>query len=516
MKAPRWTWILCLAAAVLCLSAATASAADQIYWGNEDDESISHASVSGGGGSDIPITGVTVAHPQGLAIDSAAGKVYWVNRDGLDYSIRFANLDGSGGGILNTTGASVSEPHGLAIYPAGGRVYWANFTDPFIYFARLDGSGGGTLDTTGALVEQPVGLTVYPAQNRIYWANFDGGEHDIDFANLDGSGGGGTLDLSAATHLDMPRSIAIDGSNNRVYWANSSSPAITYVKGSEGGSVFTDGIETDNLQGFAIDPIAQRVFWGAPENDTLGFASIAEGGSLGLLDTTGATRDNPAWPVLLYVPRGTAAPTVTAFKSPTPRILRKPKPGRPLVPLVASHTATLDCAQGSWAGDLLESFLYRAPQRISYQWLRNERPIPGATTSSLVATEVGDYICRETASNAAGSTAQDSASVNIAASLRLGKAVLNAEKGIAKVPVGTSGTGVVALSGRGAKPNRLKSKPGSTAPLRGTLVLKARGKARKNLESNGEAKVRARIAYTPTNGSPLTRTRSFNLRLAAD
>ena len=455
-----------------------------------------------------------VDHPEGLAIDSAAGRVYWIDRDGTEYSIRFANLDGSGGGILNTTGASVVNPHGLAIYPAAGRIYWANFADPFIYFAKLDGSGGGKLDTTGALVEQPVGLTVYPAQNRIYWANFDGGEHDIDFANLDGSGGGGTLDLSAATHVDMPRSIAIDASTNRVYWANSSSPAITFVNGSEGGSVFTDGLETDNLQGIAIDPIAQRVFWGA-ENDTLGFASITEGGPLGLLDTTGATRDSPAWPVLLYVPRNTAAPTVTAFRSPVPRILRKPKPGRPLVPLVASHTATLSCSQGSWAGDLLESFLYRAPQRISLQWLRNERPIPGATTSSLVATEVGDYTCRATASNGAGSTAQDSASVNISASLRLGKAVLNAEKGIAKIPVATSGTGVVALSGKGVKPTKLKSKPGSTTPLRGTLVLKPRGKARKKLESAGGAKVRVRISYTPTNGSPLTRTRSFSLRLAA-
>ncbi len=54
MKAPRWTWILCLAAAVLCLSAASASAADQIYWGNEGGESISHANVAGGGGAGHP------------------------------------------------------------------------------------------------------------------------------------------------------------------------------------------------------------------------------------------------------------------------------------------------------------------------------------------------------------------------------------------------------------------------------------------------------------------------------
>ena len=349
MKAPRWTWILCLGAVVLPLSAATASAADQIYWGNEGGESISHANVSGGGGSDIPIKGVKVDHPEGLAIDSAAGRVYWIDRDGTEYSIRSANLDGSGGGILNTTGASVVNPHGLAIYPAAGRIYWANFADPFIYFAKLDGSGGGKLDTTGALVEQPVGLTVYPAQNRIYWANFDGGEHDIDFANLDGSGGGGTLDLSAATNVDMPRSIAIDASTNRVYWANSSSPAITFVNGSEGGSVFTDGLETDNLQGIAIDPIAQRVFWGA-ENDTLGFASIDRRRPA---RTARHDRGDPRQP-------GLAGPAVCPaqhrradrsrhFRSPVPRILRKPKPGRPLVPLVASHTATLSCSQGSWA-----------------------------------------------------------------------------------------------------------------------------------------------------------------------
>ena len=108
MKAHRWTWILCLAAALLCLSAATASAADQIYWSNQGGDSISHSNLAGGGGAEIPITGVSVNSPHGLAIDSAAGKVYWADWEEPTYSIRFANLDVSGGAIRNTTRAPVS------------------------------------------------------------------------------------------------------------------------------------------------------------------------------------------------------------------------------------------------------------------------------------------------------------------------------------------------------------------------------------------------------------------------
>ncbi len=515
MRPTRLISSLGLAVVALCLGVAPAGAADQIYWANEAGSSISRANTAGGGGGEIPITGVSVEHPEGLAIDAAAGRIYWANRDELNYSIRFANLDGSGGGILNTGVAPVVEPHGLAIYPAAGRIYWGNWAENAIYYANLDGSGGGELDTTGALVEQPLGIAVYPAQNRIYWADFD--QQRVDFAHLDGSGGGGSLDLTGGT-VDMPRGVAVDASTNRVYWPNSSDSGIGFASanGGEGGSVFTDGLSIESPNGIAIDPIAKRIYWGSAEkkSGSIGFASLTDGGPLGLLDTTGASLDIPAWPVLLQVPRNTAAPTVTTFRSPTPRVLRKPKPGQPLVPLVASQTATLNCSQGSWAGDLLESFLYRAPQQISLQWLRNDRPLAGATTSSLVASEVGDYVCRVTASNGAGSSAKESAPVNVTATLKLGRALIDPEKGIAKLPVATSGTGVVSLSGKGVKPRKLRSKAGSTAQLRGILVLKPRGRAKAKLQSDGRAKVKLKIAFTPTGGTPLSRTKSFSLRLA--
>jgi hypothetical protein len=57
---------------------------------------------------------------------------------------------------------------------------------------------------------------------------------------------------------------------------------------------------------------------------------------------------------------------------------------------------------------VLRSFLYRAPQRTAYQWTRNGADIYGATDIYYTAFAPGDYRCRVTASNAAGSTAQTS------------------------------------------------------------------------------------------------------------
>ena len=69
----------------------------------------------------------------------------------------------------------------------------------------------------------------------------------------------------------------------------------------------------------------------------------------------------------------------------------------------------LNCSQGSWAPDLLGAFLYRAPQSLAYQWLLDGNEIGGAVSSTYTATAPGDYTCRVTASNHAGSASQRSA-----------------------------------------------------------------------------------------------------------
>ena len=61
--------------------------------------------------------------------------------------------------------------------------------------------------------------------DRAYWAN---GNDTVSYANLDGSGGGGLLNLSGATP-DGPRGVAVDPAAGRIYWANQGNDTISYA-----------------------------------------------------------------------------------------------------------------------------------------------------------------------------------------------------------------------------------------------------------------------------------------------
>ena len=160
-------------------------AAGLVYWANDAGSTISFANLNGSGGGNLKTPGVEVSNPRGLAVDRAAGMIYWANKDGS--TIAFAKLDGSGGGELKTTGAEVNGAEGVAVDSAAGLIYWAN-TLGGISFANLNGSGGGNLKTTGAEVNGPEGVAVDAAAGLIYWANAT--SNKISFAHLDGSGGG--------------------------------------------------------------------------------------------------------------------------------------------------------------------------------------------------------------------------------------------------------------------------------------------------------------------------------------
>src|SRR4051794_30183723 len=100
----------------------------------------------------------------------AADNVYWTNFG--NGSISFANLDGtSGGGQFPTPGANTVGPIGLAIDPASSRIFWANAGISTISFEALDGSGGNDLDITGANPQIPAGVAIDPGGSKIYWSN---------------------------------------------------------------------------------------------------------------------------------------------------------------------------------------------------------------------------------------------------------------------------------------------------------------------------------------------------------
>src|SRR5262249_12292356 len=81
--------------------------------------------------------------PQAVAIDAAAGKIYWTTFNGG--VIRVGNLDGSGSASNLFTGQFAN---GIAIDPNAGKIYWTTADDQgAIRVGNLDGTGAHNLYT---------------------------------------------------------------------------------------------------------------------------------------------------------------------------------------------------------------------------------------------------------------------------------------------------------------------------------------------------------------------------------
>jgi DNA-binding beta-propeller fold protein YncE len=353
--------------------------ANQIYYGHLDGSSST--------ASTVKTTGATVDAPWGVAPDPATGKIYWANftAGGGGTKISWANLDGSGAGDLPTGKATVDGPAGLVVDHAAGKIYWANWQAGKISWADLDGSGGGDLNTGTATVSGPYGVAIDPVAGKIYWANFIG--NAISFAKLDNSGGG-DLNIRGTT-VDGPWGVTIDGATGKIYWGNFYTDTLDSadLDGTGGGALSTSGADQSRPMPGAIDPATGKIYWANNMGYTIAVAN-ADGSGRGRTLYPTPTGARPAMPALLEVPAGTGAPVISGG---------------------AGVPTTLSCSRGNWGEDLVGSALYRAPQSVSYRWLKNGSPIPGATGSSIALGSSGSYQCDVTAQNFAGSSVQTSA-----------------------------------------------------------------------------------------------------------
>jgi hypothetical protein len=280
-----------------------------------------------------------------------------------------------------------------------------------------------------------------------------------------------------------------------VYWTNDAGDSISFanLNGSGGGNLPVVGATVAGPQGTAIDPATGRIYWANYDGNKISFANLDGSGGADL-NTAGATVNEAGFPALLKTPSATAAPAITGRAAPHSR---------------------LSCSQGSWAPDLLGSFLYQAAQGFAYQWSRNGADLAGATSDSLVASSVGNYACRVIAQNYADSAAKTSA---LRAIFRVGKAKLNKDKGTATLPVTVPGAGKVTLTGKGV----VKQRPGRRD--RGTLartvgkagkvklLVKAKGKRKRKLNSKGKVRVKVKVAFTPRGGSANAQRKTIKLR----
>ena len=377
----------------LALLSSSARAADSVLWGDHSAHGIAFAGLDGLGLGSLNLGGAPAELPAGGAIDTATGRIYFANDVAIgDGSISFANLDGSGGGVLDTRGATLHKPNGLALDPARRLVFWTNGGTAKISFARLDGTGGGDLNTTGATVTRFT-TSIAVDRDRVFWTNAD--RDIISFANADGSGAGGTFNTGGAP-VNAPFGIAIDAENGRLYWANLTSIAFANLDGSgDGGLVASSGATIKDPVGLAIDTERDRILWANYGSTAkVSFANLDDSGGGDLV--TAASASNNAYPLLQLAPRRNGAPTISGG---------------------TTVGATLSCSTGSWKSDDAGAFLFRAPQRFSFQWRVGGSAITGATASTFTAARAGSYSCTVTARNNAGAGAQTSAAHTVRAAV---------------------------------------------------------------------------------------------------
>lgn len=173
-----------------------------VYWINtkSGSESLAWARLDGSSGGVINTAGASFESSYRLALDPVAGRLYWGTGAGAG-AIQFANVNGTGAGTLDISGAPAPSGgiEGIAVDPAGNRVYWLDNSAGVLAFASLSGGGGGTIDRTGTPVNSPWGLAFDPSLGRIYWGNESNGivrTDAIGFINL--AGGGGGIDIATA------------------------------------------------------------------------------------------------------------------------------------------------------------------------------------------------------------------------------------------------------------------------------------------------------------------------------
>lgn len=150
--------------------------AGMLYW--DTDDGIQRTDLSSSVQTNVEdfVTGQD-NDPEGVSIDTANNKLYWVNYDGGLWSI---NLDGTEKAEL------LSEPEGGSTLVIGNRLYFDYYNesgDIQLKSTDLDGSNMSTI-TTG--ISKVIFGLAYDAENdKLYWGDRSNGF--IQRGNLDGS-----------------------------------------------------------------------------------------------------------------------------------------------------------------------------------------------------------------------------------------------------------------------------------------------------------------------------------------
>jgi hypothetical protein len=192
-------------------------------------------------GSDRKVI-ITGAHmPDGIAVDIAAGHIYWTNMGSSpatdDGSIERADLGGQHRQMIVPPGVTFT-PKQIQLDKKNGKLYWCDREGMRVMRANLDGTGIETLIETGCgdddrrdQTKWCVGIAIDHKQGQIYWSqkgSDNSGLGRIFRAGIDLPGRetpNERTDIEVFfDRLPEPIDLEIDRENRVLYWTDRGDP----------------------------------------------------------------------------------------------------------------------------------------------------------------------------------------------------------------------------------------------------------------------------------------------------
>jgi len=191
-------------------------------------------------GSDRKTIVTDCRFPDGIAVDVAAGHIYWTNM-GIpsldDGSIERADLDGKNRKVIVPQGGTYT-PKQLHLDKENGKLYWGDREGMRVMRCNLDGSQVETLVEAGRGDKDRqdqsrwcVGITIDPKLGKIYWTQKgpdDAGLGRIFRANIEipkGESPANRSDIEVLfDQLPEPIDLELDLKNRVLYWTDRGDP----------------------------------------------------------------------------------------------------------------------------------------------------------------------------------------------------------------------------------------------------------------------------------------------------
>jgi sugar lactone lactonase YvrE len=179
--------------------------------------------------------------PDGIAIDVAAGHIYWTNMGSSpavnDGSIERADLDGKNRRVIVPRGATFT-PKQIQLDKQNGKLYWCDREGMRVMRCNLDGSQIETLVEAGTGDAERrdqsrwcVGITIDPERKQIYWTQKgpdNGNQGRLLRAGLEiprGETAANRSDIEVFfDHLPEPIDLELDRKNRVLYWTDRGDP----------------------------------------------------------------------------------------------------------------------------------------------------------------------------------------------------------------------------------------------------------------------------------------------------